>query len=252
MSNPKIAVIDRDPGFLAVLCKRLDAVGWSHRLARGRISPRRIAAMELDALIVDTGVVQPNRWPWLRQVRRGAPDLAIVVCTAGMTTADRVGALRLGADDLLSKPCHPEELIARVEAALRRVGSTASPSAQPVSAGEVEIRGAYSVSVAGAALSLTRREFQLLRLLVDSAGAVLERDSVYERLWGHMMTRDDRSVDVFVRKLRAKLEVASPQWRYIHTHRGVGYRFSAERLAVPIRPSLKREPVRSPQSSLAA
>jgi DNA-binding winged helix-turn-helix (wHTH) protein len=75
---------------------------------------------------------------------------------------------------------------------------------------------------------LTRREFELIELLAAAEGRVLEREEIYSRLWGYTMVRGDRSVDVFVRKLRQKLEKSSPNWRYIHTHFGIGYRFAAE------------------------
>jgi DNA-binding winged helix-turn-helix (wHTH) protein len=100
-------------------------------------------------------------------------------------------------------------------------------------AGEVEIRSdRFQAFVGGASLDLTRREFELIELLAAAEGRVLEREEIYSRLWGYAMVRGDRSVDVFVRKLRQKLEKASPQWRYIHTHFGIGYRFAAESLGV--------------------
>ena len=77
-------------------------------------------------------------------------------------------------------------------------------------------------------VDLTRREFELIQLLAEAEGQVLQREEIYERVWGYAMVHGDRSVDVFVRKLRQKLERASPGWRYIHTHFGIGYRFSAE------------------------
>ena len=102
-------------------------------------------------------------------------------------------------------------------------------SAGPVVSGELEIRqDRFQAFVSGGSVDLTRREFELLELLAGAEGRVLERDDIYRRVWGYEMARGDRSVDVFVRKLRQKLEKASPQWRYIHTHFGVGYRFAAE------------------------
>jgi DNA-binding response OmpR family regulator len=100
-------------------------------------------------------------------------------------------------------------------------------------AGEVEIRSdQFQAFVEGHGLDLTRREFELIELLAAAEGRVLEREEIYSRLWGYAMVRGDRSVDVFVRKLRQKLEKASPHWRYIHTHFGIGYRFAAESLEV--------------------
>ena len=150
--------------------------------------------------------------------------MGIVVCTGGSTVAQRVRALRLGADDWLGKPCHPEELIARIEAVVRRRRrSEGKPQAGPVVSGELEIRqDRFQAFVSGGSVDLTRREFELLELLAGAEGRVLEREDIYRRVWGYEMARGDRSVDVFVRKLRQKLEKASPEWRYIHTHFGVG------------------------------
>jgi DNA-binding winged helix-turn-helix (wHTH) protein len=141
-----------------------------------------------------------------------------------------VRGLRLGADDWITKPCHPEEVIARVQGLVRRRRrASARTESKPVSAGEVEIRSdRFQAFVAGRSLELTRREFELIELLAGGEGRVLEREEIYSRLWGYAMVRGDRSVDVFVRKLRQKLEKASPEWRYIHTHFGIGYRFAAE------------------------
>jgi DNA-binding winged helix-turn-helix (wHTH) protein len=98
-----------------------------------------------------------------------------------------------------------------------------------VNAGEVEIRSdRFQAFVGAQSIDLTRREFELIELLASAEGRVLEREEIYSSLWGYAMVRGDRSVDVFVRKLRQKLEKASPQWRYIHTHFGIGYRFAAE------------------------
>src|SRR5262249_41863771 len=141
-----------------------------------------------------------------------------------------VRGLRMGADDWLSKPCHPEELIARVEAVVRRRRRADTRTEDgPVVAGELEIRAdRFQAYVRGESVDLTRREFELVELLANAEGRVLEREDIYRRVWGYEMARGDRSVDVFVRKLRQKLEKASPDWKYIHTHFGVGYRFAVE------------------------
>jgi DNA-binding response OmpR family regulator len=142
----------------------------------------------------------------------------------------RVRGLRLGADDWITKPCHPEEVIARAQSVVRRRRrADGRAEAEPVSAGQVEIRpDQFQAFVTGQSIDLTRREFELIELLARADGRVLEREEIYSRLWGYSMVRGDRSVDVFVRKLRQKLEKASPGWRYIHTHFGIGYRFAAE------------------------
>jgi len=226
----RLAVIDGDSGFLQVLTKRLDRIGWEHRVLGGPPPTRDLVAMRLSGLIIDLAILGPAAWEYLPRVTEELPGLGIVVCTGQSTVAQRVRGLRLGADDWVTKPCHPEELIARMEAVVRRRRRTEAPVArEPVQRGELEVRAdQFQAFADGRSCDLTRREFELLALLADAEGRVLEREEIYQRVWGYAMARGDRSVDVFVRKLRQKLERASPQWRYIHTHFGVGYRFAPE------------------------
>ena len=230
----RIAVLDRDSGFIQVLSKRLDRLSWEHRVLASPVPPEAVVAMRLSALVVDLAVLGPQAWEWLERLCGALPDLGIVVCTGPSTVAQRVRGLRLGADDWITKPCHPEEVIARVQSVVRRRRRPSGRAeTKPLMAGEVEIRSdRFQAFVAGASLDLTRREFELIELLAAAEGRVLEREEIYSRLWGYTMVRGDRSVDVFVRKLRQKLEKASPRWRYIHTHFGIGYRFAAEGLDV--------------------
>ena len=232
-SSPlRIAVLDRDSGFIQVLCKRLDRVGWEHRVLAGPVPAEAVVSMRLSALVVDLAVLGPQAWEWLERLCGALPELGIVVCTGPSTVAQRVRGLRLGADDWITKPCHPEEVIARVQSVVRRRRrAQGRGECKPLLAGEVEIRSDhFQAFVRGASIDLTRREFELIELLAAGEGRVLEREEIYSRLWGYTMVRGDRSVDVFVRKLRQKLERASPRWRYIHTHFGIGYRFAAESL----------------------
>src|SRR5271155_5525115 len=230
----RIAMLDRDSGFIQVLSKRLDRLGWEHRVLESPVPIEAVAAMRLSALVVDLAVLGPQAWEWLERLCGALPELGVVVCTGPSTLAQRVRGLRLGADDWITKPCHPEEVIARVQGvARRRRRATGRTESKPLMAGEVEIRSdRFQAFVGGHGLDLTRREFELIELLAAAEGRVLEREEIYSRLWGYAMVRGDRSVDVFVRKLRQKLEKASPQWRYIHTHFGIGYRFAAESLEV--------------------
>ena len=236
----RLAVMDTDQAFLRVLSKRLDAAGHRYRLLEGAAPVDELVAMRLDALIIDLRVLGNAAWDSLDALSREAPGLPIVVCCGPSTVAQRVRGLRMGADDWLSKPCHPEELIARVEAVVRRRARSRAREEQPtVSVGELSINAdQFQAFVGDRSLDLTRREFELLRLLAATPGRVLEREDIYERVWGYAMARGDRSVDVFVRKLRQKLEKGSPSWRYIHTHFGIGYRFSPEpviEVAEPVR-----------------
>jgi DNA-binding response OmpR family regulator len=239
----RVAVLDRDSGFLQVLGKRMDRLGWEHRVLTSPVPADDLVAMRLSAMVIDLAALGPQAWEYLDRVCSQLPGLAVVVCTGRSTVAQRVRGLRMGADDWVTKPCHPEEVIARVEAVVRRQRrAEAGRSAEPVVAGEVEIRAdQYQAFVRGQSIDLTRREFELIQLLAAAEGRVLEREEIYQRVWGYTMARGDRSVDVFVRKLRQKLEKASPGWKYIHTHFGVGYRFAAERVE-PEQPAEAAEP----------
>ncbi|MGI8413665.1 MAG: response regulator transcription factor [Solirubrobacteraceae bacterium] len=226
----RLAVIDRDPGFMQVLANRLAARGWDHRSLSSPVSAEALVAMRLGALLLDVTVLGPGSWEYLERVCARLPGLAVVVCTAPSSVAQRVRGLRLGVDAWITKPCHAEELICVIEATIRRHRLGEMPVLESsVEVGEITVRpDLYQAYVAQISLELTAREFEILRLLSGS-DRVLRREEIYERVWGYAMAHGDRSVDVFVRKLRQKLRTASPGWSYIHTHFGVGYRFAPER-----------------------
>jgi DNA-binding response OmpR family regulator len=228
----RLAVVDRDSGFVQVLAKQLERVGAECRVLSGWPAPGTLALMHVNAAIVDVATAGDDRWACLEQLCGLLPHFGVVVCTGPSSVADRVRGLRLGADDWITKPCHPEEVVARVQATVRsRQGADLGSQAGPLVCGELEIRSDHYQVYAGAACAeLTRREFELIELLASGGGKVIERDEIYARVWGYSMARGDRSVDVFVRKLRRKLGQISPEWRYIHTHFGIGYRFAAEPL----------------------
>jgi DNA-binding response OmpR family regulator len=228
-ARPRLAIIDRDGGFMQVLSNRLAARGWEHRALSSPVRVELLLAMRLNALVIDLTVAGPEGWEYLERVCARLPNLAVIVCTAPASVSQRVRGLRLGADAWMTKPCHPEELIAVAEAAMRRHRRQDMPEVDAAfTVGEITIRAdLYQAFVGEASLDLTPREFELLALLARS-DRVLRREEIYERVWGYAMVHGDRSVDVFVRKLRQKLRAVSPDWSYIHTHFGVGYRFAPE------------------------
>jgi DNA-binding response OmpR family regulator len=250
----RLAVIDDDSGFLTVLAKRTEAAGWQQRQGSGAIPLEELVAMKLNALLLDPTVLGEEAWAYIERVCGMLPDLGVVVCTGRSTVAQRVRGLRLGVDDWISKPCHPEEVVARIEAVARRRRRASSSTEQgPLVAGELEIRAdQFQAFVSGESLELTRREFELLHLLADAKGQVLEREAIYQRVWGYAMAHGDRSVDVFIRKLRQKLEKRSPGWRYIHTHFGVGYRFDPESVAGPEEEAPEAPADEAPEAPAAA
>jgi DNA-binding response OmpR family regulator len=225
----RVAVIDRDPGFMQVLANRLGALGCEHRTLSTPATVETLVAMRLNAIVIDLAVVGPESWDYLERVCARLSGLAVIVCTGPSSVAQRVRGLRLGADAWMTKPCHPEELICVIEAAVRRHRRHELPQIDVASTiGEITIRpDLYQAYVGDQSLELTAREFEILQLLAQS-DRVLRREEIYERVWGYAMAHGDRSVDVFVRKLRQKLRAISPSWSYIHTHFGVGYRFAPE------------------------
>ena len=226
----RLAILDSDSGFVRVLVNRADSIGWQHRQLESAPRAEEFGAMRVNALVVDLAMLGPGGWDFLEQVADAVPGLGIVVVTGRSSVAQRVRGLRLGADDWISKPCHPEEVLARVEAVTRRRRqANARIDQAPVVAAELSIRAdQFQAFAAGRSVDLTRREFEVLQLLAGAEGKVLQREEIYQQVWGYAMAHGDRSVDVFVRKLRQKLEAGSPGWRYIHTHFGVGYRFDPE------------------------
>src|SRR3954451_13639401 len=223
----RVAILDSDPSFVQVLANRVERLGWHPMIHTTTPAPRALLGDRLSAVVVDPAQIASDPFEYIEELGREAPELALVVVSSVGSGRDRVRALHLGADDWIAKPCHPDEVAARIEAILRRARRATSRLMTAASiVGELEIDLArFQVHVQGESLDLTRREFELLRLLAGATGKVLTREEIYEQVWGYRMAHGDRSVDVFVRKVRQKLEKASPEWTYIHTHFGLGYRF---------------------------
>ena len=231
-SDPiRLAILDSDSGFVRVLVKRAEGLGWQYRRLEAPPRMEEFVAMRVNALVVDLALLGPRAWEFLERVSGALPGMGLVVCTGQSSVAQRVRGLRAGADDWVTKPTHPEEVLARVEAVVRRrKRSSERIDKGPLTAGELEVRAdQFQAFAAGRNVDLTRREFEVLQLLAAAEGKVLQREEIYQAVWGYTMAHGDRSVDVFIRKVRHKLEKASPHWLYVHTHFGVGYRFEAER-----------------------
>ncbi|MGI9183839.1 MAG: response regulator transcription factor, partial [Solirubrobacteraceae bacterium] len=198
----RLAVLDRDSGFMQVLANRLDGLGGERRALTAPAAVETLVAMRLNALVIDLAVLGPPGWDYLERVCSRLPGLAVIVCTGPSSVAQRVRGLRLGADAWVTKPCHAEELICVIEAAVRRHRRTEMPAIGGASRfGQLTIRpDLYQAYADDASLDLTAREFEILHLLTGS-DRVLRREEIYERVWGYAMAHGDRSVDVFVRKL---------------------------------------------------
>jgi DNA-binding response OmpR family regulator len=224
----RLMILDRDSEFVRALIVAGAERGWEGHVLSGPTTRRLLARMRIQALVLDPVALGPDPWGWVDRVASGLPGLAVIVCSASSTVSERVHALQRGVDDWLDKPSSAEELVARIETAVRRRSQVAcdSVSSDAILAGELEIRiSKRQAFVDGVSIGLTRREFGVLAAIARAEGAVVERERIYLRVWGYTMVAGDRSVDVHVRKLRRKLQRVSPQWSYIHTQFRIGYRF---------------------------
>ena len=235
MNSRQLCIIDKDADFIRVLDKMAEAAGWRRRIFGTAPQVDQLASMRLDALVVDIDALGSQGWEFLELASGFLPDLGVIVCTGESSVKHRVRALNMGVDDWMTKPCHPEEVLARVEAVTRRLArGRANKDVGTLVVGEVEIRpDQYQAFVEGRSIELTRREFELFHLLATAGGQVVERHEIYKSVWGFEMAHGDRSIDVYVRKLRKKLHRSSPGWNYIHTHFGIGYRLHAESATEP-------------------
>ncbi|HXG54778.1 MAG TPA: response regulator transcription factor [Vicinamibacterales bacterium] len=224
---PRVLVVEDEQDIAALIKHALERSGDAvvEVVGSGDTALRAVADNAPDLVILDVNLPVMSGTEVCR-VMRSRPDTAntpIIMLTARTSEADRVAGLDLGADDYVTKPFSLRELSARVRAVLRRRNGTAAP-APAIYAGK-HLRAdfdAVAISVDNEPVRLTRREFELLKFLVENRHRVLSRDRLLERVWGYERFVETRSVDVHVGRLRAKLGPAGTQ---IETVVGLGYRF---------------------------
>ncbi len=228
----KVLVVDDEESLLDALRYALSREGFDVVMARDGGEALGVFEREHpDVLVLDLMLPTLNGWDVCRRVRASS-SVPILMLTARDAEVDRVVGLELGADDYVTKPFSMRELVARVRALLRR----ASPAAGAGSAGSakptvLEASGIrldterHEVSVRGQPVSLPLKEFELLELLLVNRGRVLTRQSLIDRIWGYDYVGDTKTLDVHVKRLRARVEADRHDPRLIVTVRGVGYRF---------------------------
>jgi len=226
----RILLLEDDPAIAGTVAFALQREGFDvdHVLLVG--AAREAAARSRPALaILDVGLPDGSGLDLCRAWRQSGDDalraLPVLMLTARAEELDRVVGLELGADDYLTKPFSPRELVARVRALLRRASLAAPPLPAP-GLFELDADG-QRIAFAGQWLALTRLEFGLLRALLRSPGRIRSRESLLDEVWGAEGDATDRTVDTHVKTLRAKLRAVRPELEPIATHRGMGYSLDA-------------------------
>ena len=229
MAALRVLIVEDEPDIRDLLAFHLEREGYHVTKCRsGEEAVRLSQTAPPDLVLLDVMLPEMDGLEVCRRLRRDPRTQAvpIVMLTARGDEVDRVLGLELGADDYVVKPFSPRELVARVRAVLRR--ARPAPGTAPLAIGGLRIdAAAHTVTVDGAPVSLTRREFDLLRALAEASGRVLSREFLLENVWGYAAAGEieSRTVDVHVRRLRQKL---GAEGRRIGTVTGVGYRLEAD------------------------
>ena len=224
-----VLVVDDEPTIGEVVCRYLQRAGYETRVALDGLEAVKAAAeQDPDLILLDLMLPGLDGLEAMRRIRaNGSRRTAIILLTARGEESDRVIGLRLGADDYIVKPFSPAELVARVDAVLRRVDTV--PEHEPaLRFGELVIDpSARRVQMDGEDVALTQREFELLLFLARHPGQAFTRNQLMDNVWRYSFYTDTSTVTVHIRRLRMKLEAVPEQPRWIETVWGVGYRFAA-------------------------
>lgn len=219
---PRILLVDDEPAIAATVLYALRAEGFEaeHCLTGGE-ALREAQRQPYDLAVLDVGLPDIGGFALCRELRRER-DLPVIFLTAHDAEADRILGLEIGADDYVTKPFSPRELVARVRVVLRRGRAPAQAPAAAETAFRHDLEG-KRIRYRGQALDLTRYEYGLLAALLQRPGAVLSRAQLMDRVWGDALDSGDRTVDTHIKTLRAKLREVDGDSDPIRTHRGLGY-----------------------------
>jgi DNA-binding response OmpR family regulator len=230
-SMAKVLIVEDDEIVARSMSDHLAAAGHEAKwTAKGEQGLAAIRYESPDVVVLDLMLPQRDGWSVIEHARADGIGTPIIVVSARGTEHDRVHALDIGADDYLVKPFAMAELVARVNAAARRGGRSPEPvRGEPIVIEELRIDPReVQAYVDGQSCELTPTEFRLLYQLALDRGRVVTRDELLQKLWGRRETRRDRTVDVFVRRLRDKVDRPAPRHTFIQTRYGVGYKLEPE------------------------
>ncbi|MDQ6775485.1 MAG: response regulator transcription factor [Actinomycetota bacterium] len=226
-SRGSVLVVDDEPTIAEVVARYLERAGYRTRVAAdGAAAIEAAARQRPDLVVLDLMLPRIDGLEVMRRLREQDRErIAVILLTAKSEEADRVIGLRLGADDYVVKPFSPAELVARVDAVLRRIDTSPEQEA-PIELGDLRIDpGARRVFVRGEEALLTQREFELLLFMARHPGQVFSRNQLMDAVWQYAFYTDTSTVTVHIRRLRSKIELDPAEPRHIQTVWGVGYRF---------------------------
>ena len=226
MLSPKLLLVEDEPSLAILLGDRLEREGYSVvSVGDGNEALTAALARPFDVMVLDVMLPGKNGFEVCRELRTHGSSVPILMLTARGEIRDRVTGLKIGADDYLTKPFDTSELLARIEALLRR--SKGAPVAHAIHRfGSVEVNTRRrEVSRDGQTVTLSAKEYQLLCYLLDRPDVVVSRDELLEQVWGYRAATNTRTVDVHLAQLRSKLEEDPKQPKFLLTAHGAGYRF---------------------------
>src|SRR3954454_18486768 len=229
-ARPRILLVEDEESISEPFSRALAREGFDPVVARTAADALRLAGtMEPELVLLDLMLPDGDGRDVCRELRRRSDTLPIIMLTARGTEMDRIVGLEIGADDYVVKPFSGPEVIARIRAVLRRSKRDAEESLGRRTFGDLDIDlDARRVRVDDAEVDLSRKEFDLLAVLAEAAGRVLTRDFLMERVWDENWFGPTKTLDVHVGTLRRKLGDDPAEPRFIHTVRGVGFRFSTD------------------------
>ena len=223
-----ILLVEDEESITTPLTEALEREGFATRVARTAAEATALGrSVRPDLVLLDLMLPDGSGFDVCRELRAHS-SVPIIILSARGEEADRVVGLELGADDYVVKPFSAREVVARIRAVLRRAGAPGSPGDGPIEIGAVRLDPARrSVALGGEALELSRKEFDLLALLMREAGTVVQRERLLDEVWDVNWFGSTKTLDVHVSGLRKKLRDDPADPRYLHTVRGVGFRFVA-------------------------
>ncbi len=222
-----VLVVDDEPTIAEIVSRYLERAGYAATTAADGLEAIRVAGERRpDLVVLDVMLPELDGLEVLHRLREGDDGRTpVILLTAKGEQDDKLAGLRRGADDYVVKPFSPSELVARVDAVLRRV-QPPEEAAEPLHFGqlEIDVRG-RRVAVSGEEVQLSQREFDLLNFIASHPGQAFSREQLMDRVWDSALLTDTSTVTVHVRRLRAKIEPAPERPRFIQTVWGIGYRF---------------------------